>query len=418
MSTNTSTIESRVRSYCRSFPTTFVRAEGSTMIDVEGQRYLDFFAGAGALNYGHNEAFMRERLLAYIEDCGIGHSLDMATRAKGEFLDAFERLVLVPRDLRYRVMFTGPTGTNAVEAALKLARKVTGRRSVVAFTNAFHGMTLGALAVTGNRVHRVGVGASSSDVVRMPFDGYLGPSVDTMEYIEMMLDDPSSGVDPPAAFIVETIQAEGGIHVASVAWLRRLHELAQRHGALLIVDDIQVGCGRAGTFFSFERAGLRPDVVCLSKSISGMGLPFALALIRPEVDVWEPGEHNGTFRGNNLAFVTARAALERFWTDDRLMLDVAVKSTRVAERLRGIAERSGAAARGRGLIQGLVFDHAPSLAKTAMQAAFHRGLVIETAGARNQVLKLLPPLTIEQQDLDAGLDIIEAAVMSACEGAR
>lgn len=409
-------LESSVRSYCRSFPTVFARAEGSFMYDVAGRRYLDFFAGAGALNYGHNPAFMRERLIEYISGCGIMHALDMTTVAKCDFLAAFERLVLVPRQLRYKVMFTGPTGTNAVEAALKLARKVTGRQNVVAFTNGYHGMTLGALAATGSRTARAGAGRTLDGVVRMPYDRYFGPAVDTIAQLAQLLDDPSSGVDPPAAFLVETVQAEGGVNVATADWLRRLVGLAQQHAALLIIDEVQVGCGRTGPFFSFEAAGITPDLVCLSKSISGCGLPMALTLIRPELDQWKPGEHNGTFRGNNLAFVTAGAALQQYWQDDALQRAVGAKAAQVNARLMVLAERYGGQARGCGLIQGLAFERAPGIARAAATEAFQRGLIIETSGSRGQVLKLLPALTIDEESLDSGLEIIEQAVRVACEG--
>lgn len=408
-------LESNVRSYCRSFPAVLARAAGSSMFDIEGRAYLDFFCGAGTLSYGHDEPFMREHLLAYIAQGGIVHALDMTTEAKCAFLDAFERTILAPRGLAYRLMFPSPTGTNAVEAALKLARKVTGRTSVIAFTNAYHGMTLGALAVSGNRMPREAAGVALHHVIRAPFDGYLGPGVDSLAHLEAMLDDPSSGLEPPAAIIVETVQAEGGVNVASGEWLTRLQALAHRHGALFVVDDVQVGCGRTGAFFSFEAFGLRPDVVCLSKALSGYGLPLALVLIRPELDRWQPGEHNGTFRGNNLAFVTARAALERFWADDALTLAVERKATHVRARLAALAERCGGRVRGRGLIQGLALDHAPALARAASREAFARGLIVETCGARGQVLKLLPALTIDDAELARGLDILESAVLAVHE---
>jgi diaminobutyrate-2-oxoglutarate transaminase len=283
-------LESEVRSYCRSFPVVFQRAQGAELFDERGRSYLDFFAGAGTLNYGHNDPTLKERLIEYIAGSGITHGLDMTTSAKCRFLELFEARILKPRKLDYKVMFPGPTGANAVEASLKLARKVTGRSNVISFTNAFHGMTLGALAATGNGEKRAGAGVALSGVTRMPFDGYLGPTVDTLDYLEKALDDPSSGVDAPAALIVETIQAEGGVNVGSIPWLRRLERIARSCGALLIVDDIQVGCGRTGPFFSFERAGLKPDIVCLSKSLSGYGLPLAVVLMRPELDVWKPGD--------------------------------------------------------------------------------------------------------------------------------
>lgn len=407
-------LESEVRSYCRSFPTVFTRAEGAHLFDDKGTRYLDFFAGAGALNYGHNHPIMVERLVEYITGSGIAHSLDMATRAKVDFMTAFEQHVLRPRDLRYKMMFPGPTGTNAVEAALKLARKVTGRTQVVSFTNAFHGMTLGSLATTGNAMKRAAAGVPLEHVVRAPYDGYFGPEVDTLSHLEALLSDRSSGIEAPAAFIVETVQGEGGVNVASDEWLRGLEALAREHGALFIVDDIQVGCGRTGAFFSFEEAGLQPDIVCLSKSLSGFGQPFALTLMRPELDVWRPGEHNGTFRGNNLAFVTATAALEHFWSDDHLSDLVEEKATIARARLARMSDAGAgdSTVRGRGLVMGLSFEE-PELARRTTRAAFERGLVIETSGPDDQVVKLLPPLTITCDELKQGLEILEQAVAVA-----
>jgi len=310
-------LESEVRSYCRSFPTVFTTAQGHLLRDEQGREFIDFFAGAGALNYGHNHPALKARLLDHIAGDRITHSLDMATEAKREFLETLHRVILAPRRLPHKVMFPGPTGTNAVEAALKIARLVTGRTNVIAFTNAYHGMTLGALAVTGNAGKREGAGVTLGNVARMPFHGYMGSDLDTIDLLEQYLADGSSGMDPPAALILETVQAEGGVNVASIPWLRRLGKLLDRHGILLIVDDIQVGCGRTGSFFSFEAAELEPDIICLSKSLSGYGLPFAITLLKPELDQWEPGKHNGTFRGHNLAFVTATAALETFWTKPR-----------------------------------------------------------------------------------------------------
>lgn len=405
-------LESEVRTYSRSFPASFARASGSEMFASDGRAYLDFFAGAGALNYGHNHPVLRDRLLAYISGGGITHSLDMTTEAKCTFLSTFEHRILKPRNLEYKVMFPGPTGTNAVEAALKLARKVTRRSHVVAFTNAFHGMTLGSLSVTGNAGKRGGAGVPLSHVVRAPFDGYFGPDVDSLEQLDLLLGDRSSGIEPPAAFLLETVQAEGGVNVASARWLRALADLARSHGSLLIVDDIQVGCGRTGPFFSFENLGITPDIICLSKSLSGFGLPFALTLMRPELDVWSPGEHNGTFRGHNLAFVTATAALDEFWSDDQLSSDVARKSEHAQVRLERIAAATGATVKGRGLILGLSYENA-AIARSAARYAFNDGLLIETAGADDQVLKLLPPLTLTPAELERGLEIIERATLRA-----
>lgn len=407
--------ESEVRGYCRDFPVMFDRAQGAWLYDEDGNAYLDFFAGAGALNYGHNPATLKNALLTYLARDGVTHSLDMFSVAKRDFLQRFQRVILAPRALEYKVQFTGPTGTNAVEAALKLARKVTGRDRVLSFTNSFHGMTLGSLSVTGNGFKRRGAGVALHDALPMPFDGYLGEDVDTLSYLEAMLEDDGSGMDKPAAVILETVQAEGGVNVAHFDWLKRLTALLRKHGVLLIADDIQVGCGRTGPFFSFEPAGIQPDIVCLSKSLSGYGLPMAVVLMKPEHDVWAPGEHNGTFRGHNPAFVTAAAALQ-FWEDNTLSNDVTRKAQRVSEFLQVLVRQTGVAAqvRGRGLIQGIAFEDT-ELAEAVAKACFERKLIIETAGVQGDVLKLLPSLTIGDTELNQGLDIIRTSLRAVLD---
>ncbi len=404
--------ESVVRSYCRAFPRTFVRAQGAWLYDSDGGRYLDFLAGCSTLNYGHNHPELKRALLAYIENDGVAHGLDMHTDAKEAFLTAFESKILEPRGMDYRVMFTGPTGSNAVESALKLARKATGRTNVIAFTNGFHGMTLGALAATGNASKRAGAGVAVTDVAHEPFDGYFGPDIDTADLLAQRLADPSSGLDAPAAILVEVVQGEGGLNVASNEWLRKIAKLAKTHGALLIVDDIQAGIGRTGGFFSFEDAGVTPDIVTLAKSLSGYGLPFAVMLAKPEHDTWKPGEHNGTFRGNNHAFVTAAKALELFWSDDAFERDVRRKGDVVGDRMAAIAARFPAAVarvKGRGMMRGLDVRDGETADKIT-SLCFARGLVIETSGGDGEVVKALCPLTITDAELETGLSILEQAV--------
>ncbi|GAA2408864.1 diaminobutyrate--2-oxoglutarate transaminase [Streptomyces glaucosporus] len=406
------TLESEVRSYCRGWPAVFDRAQGSRMYDEDGRVWLDFFAGAGSLNYGHNNPVLKRALLDYLERDGVTHGLDMSTTAKRAFLETFQEVVLRPRGLDHKVMFTGPTGTNAVEAALKLARKVKGRESIVSFTNAFHGMSLGALAVTGNAFKRAGAGVPLVHGTPMPFDNYLDGKVEDFLWFERLLQDAGSGLNQPAAVIVETVQGEGGINVARPEWLRALADLCKRQDMLLIVDDIQMGCGRTGAFFSFEEAGIVPDIVTVSKSISGYGLPMALTLFRPELDVWEPGEHNGTFRGNNPAFVTATAALNAYWTDDQTEKQTLTRGEQVETALRAIAAEHGdevADVRGRGLVWGLEF-HDRSRAGAVASRAFELGLLIETSGPQSEVVKLLPALTISPEELDEGLRILARAV--------
>lgn len=409
-------LESEVRSYCRSWPTVFDRAVGSHVWDEQGTDYLDFFAGAGALNYGHNNPVLKQALLDYLAHDGITHALDAYTVAKRDFLKTFDQIVLTPRRLDYKVMFPGPTGANAVEAALKLARKVTGRESIVNFTNAFHGMTLGALSVTGNSMKRGGAGIPLVHATPMPFDHYLDDQVPDFIWLEKLLADSGSGLNEPAAVIVETVQGEGGINVARAEWLRGLADLCHRNGMLLIVDDVQMGCGRTGAFFSFEEAGIVPDIVCLSKSIGGFGTPMAMTLFRPELDIWEPGEHNGTFRGYNPAFVTATAALNTYWRTPDLQESTLAKGARVGEALDAIAAAvpsESITTKGRGLARGLAFDNG-ELARKVCTAAFERGLLMETAGPNGEVAKLMPALTITDEELDAGLAILRDAVLAIC----
>jgi diaminobutyrate-2-oxoglutarate transaminase len=403
-------MESEVRGYIRSFPAVFDTAKGSYLYDEHGKEYIDFFAGAGTLNYGHNHPAISQALIEYLQRDGIVHALDKATVAKQAFLQKLRDTILAPRNLQYKVQFTGPTGTNAVETALKLARMVKRRSNIIAFTNAYHGLSLGSLAVTGNAFYRdesYGV-RHNSDF--MPYDGYLGPDVDTLGYFRRFLEDQSSGVDLPAAVIVETVQGEGGIHVASDRWLRGLANLCREFDMLLIVDDIQMGNGRTGTFFSFERAGIVPDMVTVSKSIGG-GLPLALLMMRPELDQWQPGEHTGTFRGNNLAFVAATKAME-FWDNGDLSKAIAAKSDIMAEALSALPERHPALhieVRGVGMVWGIEFVDADMAGRTSHEA-FKRGLVIETAGAKSDALKFLPPLNIEEETLREGLALIEDVI--------
>lgn len=401
--------ESRVRSYCRNIPVEFSRASGSYLYSKNGLSYLDFLMGCGSLNYGHNPENIRDVLIAYIARDGIALGLDLHSEAKGDFLKAFRELILEPRGLDYRLHFTGPTGTNAVEAAVKLARKVTGRQSVIAFTNAFHGCSLGSLALTANSYHRGSSSGLLHGVQRGLFENYLGKDTDTADLLEQQLFDPSGGLDPPAAIILETVQGEGGLNPASAAWTKKIAAIARRAGALLIVDDIQAGCGRTGSFFSFEPLGIKPDIITLAKSISGFGLPMAVVLIAPEYDVWEPGEHNGTFRGNNHAFVTASATLKEFWADDTFAAAVTQKASLLRDRLTEIARRAHVQVKGRGLMQGLAMSGRDA-ADNVRRYCFAHNLILETCGPKGEVIKLLPALTVSEGEIELATGILNDAM--------
>ena len=403
-------LESAVRSYSRGWPTVFSKAKGYKLWDTEGKEYIDFFAGAGTMNYGHNDETMQQKVIEYIQNDGIIHSLDMGTTPRKEFLENFKEIILTPRKLDYKIMFPGPTGTNTVESALKIARKVTGRETVISFTNAFHGMTIGSLSVTGNSFKRHGAGVPLHHSVSMPFDNYV-ENHDSTAYLERFLEDSGSGVALPAAIILETVQGEGGINAARIEWLQKIEELCKRWDILLIVDDVQAGNGRTGTFFSFEPAGIEPDVVCLSKSIGGFGLPMAITLIKPEHDKWGPGEHNGTFRGNNLAFIAATEALS-YWKNDDFEKEVQEKAeilkTAVSTIIEKYPELNGEA-RGRGLMQGIAVEE-EGLATEICAEAFQRGLIVETSGPKDEVVKFLPPLIIDKVGLEKGFQLLDDSI--------
>ncbi|QKF67806.1 diaminobutyrate-2-oxoglutarate transaminase [Arcobacter venerupis] len=405
-------LESEVRGYIRSFPTIFKKAKGAILTDEQGVEYIDFFAGAGTLNYGHNNEHISKALIEYLQEDGIVHGLDMATTAKKEFLQTFENLILKPRNLEYKLQFTGPTGTNAVETALKLARLVKGRSNIVAFTNGYHGLSQGSLAVTGNNEYRDESYISRTNATFMPFDGYFG-DMNTLTYFRKFLEDGSSGVDLPAAVILETIQGEGGINVASKEWLQELEAICREFDILLIIDDIQVGNGRSGEFFSFEFAGINPDMVTLSKSIGG-GLPMALLLFKPHLDQWKPGEHTGTFRGNNLAFVASKVSLDHYWQNDNISKAVFYKEIILKEALEKIAlkykDDYEIEIRGRGLVYGFEIKNDKSMASDISAFAFQEQLIIETCGSENQVVKFLPPLLIDEELLIEGLKRFENAL--------
>ncbi len=404
--------ESNVRSYCRNFPDIFHRAKGSIIYSDSGKEYIDFFAGAGALNYGHNHDYIKQKVMSYLDADGIAHGLDMYTSAKEKFLAKFDEVVLSSRKLDYRIQFCGPTGTNAVEAALKLARKVKQRPGIFSFMGAYHGMTLGSLSISGNVGIRAGAIGASNNVTFMPYPYGFMASFDTIEYIETVLNDVNSGIEKPAAIIFETVQAEGGVVIAPIDWMQRLRKLCDEHNILLICDDIQVGCGRTGPFFSFERADIVPDMVVLSKSISGYGFPMSLLLIKPDLDIWEPGEHNGTFRGNQLAFVGATAALEYRESCD-FEQNVKAKELFLKNFLTQeiLPINQNILIRGIGMIWGIDIKNfgGSSLAKSITSRCFELGLIVELAGRNDTVIKILPPLIIDMFTLEKGCSIIKEA---------
>ena len=403
--------ESEVRSYCRKYPVIFDKGLNSELYSVDGRRYIDFLAVAGSMNYGHNNPEIKDEILTYLQDDHVINMMDMYTSAKEEFLSTFSSKILEPRGLNYKVMCCGPTGTNAVEAAIKLARKNTKRTEVLAFGGGFHGMTLGSLALTTDKVSREGASLPLTNVTHIPYEGTQG--IDSIAYLKWVLTDDHSGVDKPAAIILETVQAEGGINVASVEWLKEVYQICKDNDIIMIVDDIQVGNGRTGTFFSFERAGIKPDMVVLSKSISGFGMPMAILLIRPDLDIFRPAEHNGTFRGNQLSFVGATAGIN-YYVEHSMDKEVQRKAKIISDFLESeiIPLNKNLSYRGIGFIWGIDFNAIDStLALKVVHKAFDNGLIMEVAGRKDGVLKIMPPLTIQDDILNEGLNVMKESIV-------
>ena len=408
--------ESNIRSYCRKWPVEFVSAKGSICKDTEGNEYIDFFDGAGALNYGHNPDYIKEKLIKYLESDGIVHALDMYTVPKENFINYFEEKILKPRKLDYKIAFPGPTGTNSIELALKLARKVKQRPYIWAFTGAFHGMTLGALALTTESAARKAAGVPLNYTVHIPAPYSMGGNFDSIAYMEQLLSDDHSGYEKPAAIIIETVQQEGGIHVFSKEFLKDLRALCDKYDILLICDEVQIGCSRSGTFFSFERADIVPDIVCMSKSIGGYGIPFAVTLFKKELDVFKPGEHNGTFRGCQLSMVAGLAALEMTVEQD-IPAQVRRKEKIVKEYLDKEIKpllKGKMEIRGIGLSWGIEFNDG-KLARAVLDKCFEKKLIIELAGSYDSVLKIMPSLVIEDELLLKGLNIVKESIQEVIE---
>lgn len=424
--------ESSARTYARTLPVAPVRAAGAEVTGADGRVYLDCLAGAGSLALGHNHPEVTAALQADLAAGVPLHALDMITPQKDAFTEElFRRL---PGELRddARVHFCGPAGTDAVEAALKLARSATGRRGVVAFTGAYHGMTLGAAAVSGPASMRSTPGADGVPVTRIPYPyGYRCPFGTgnprsgelSARLLESMLSDPSSGVDAPAAVILEVVQGEGGVVEGPDAWLREIRRITAAHGIVLIIDEVQTGVGRTGHFWACERAGVTPDILVASKAVGG-GLPLALIAYRSALDTWQPGAHTGTFRGNTLAMTAGRITL-RTVAEQQL----AERAGKLGERLRqGLRELADAhprfgEVRGRGLMTGVELvdpdgapDHAgsppgdPEFGQALRAACLEQGLMLELGGRKDTVLRLLPPLVLTDAQADGVLERIAAAL--------
>ncbi|SFE93155.1 diaminobutyrate aminotransferase apoenzyme [Actinacidiphila alni] len=432
--------ESAARTYARSLPVVPVRARGMTVEAADGRRYLDCLSGAGTLALGHNHPVVLEAIRGVLDSGAPLHVLDLATPVKDAFTTAlFETL---PPELAEhgRIQFCGPAGTDAVEAAIKLARTATGRGGLLAFSGAYHGMTAAALAATGDTAVRGTVGEPDARVTRLPYPydyrcpfgvgGDRGAEL-SARWTAHLLDDPKGGVQPPAAMLLEAVQGEGGVIPAPDDWLRKMREITAARGIPLVVDEVQTGVGRTGTFWAVERSGIVPDVMVLSKAIGG-SLPLAVIVYRDELDVWRPGAHAGTFRGNQLAMAAGTATL-RYVRENALHERAEAVGARMLSRLRGLAAHHPCIGdvRGRGLMIGVelvdteadpddygALPAAPQLAARVQQEALRRGLIVELGGRHGAVVRLLPPLTITDEQAEAVLDRLAAAVATASTAVR
>ncbi|MFE6160364.1 diaminobutyrate--2-oxoglutarate transaminase family protein [Streptomyces sp. NPDC056486] len=448
--------ESSARTYARALPIVPVRARGLTIEGADGQRYLDCLSGAGTLALGHNHPVVLEAIRKVLDSGAPLHVLDLATPVKDAFTTELFRTL--PRGLadRARIQFCGPAGTDAVEAALKLVRTATGRDGMLAFTGAYHGMTAGALEVSG--------GASDVRVARLPYpQDYRCPfgigGADGAElaarWTESLLDDTKSGVPQPAGMILEPVQGEGGVIPAPDDWLRRMRAITVARSIPLIVDEVQTGVGRTGAFWAVEHSGVVPDVMVLSKAIGG-SLPLAVVIYRDDLDVWPPGAHAGTFRGNQLAMAAGTATLA-YVRENRLAERAGVLGARMLTQLRSLAAEHPCIGdvRGRGLMIGvelvdpaadepgpavadrpgpavadrpepsgsaghLALDRsrrplppAPELASAVQRECLRRGLIVELGGRHSSVVRLLPPLTITDEQAAAILDRLADAISAA-----
>ncbi|MFE4592546.1 diaminobutyrate--2-oxoglutarate transaminase family protein [Streptomyces laurentii] len=420
--------ESAARTYARSLPIVPVRARGLTIEGADGRRYLDCLSGAGTLALGHNHPVVLEAIRKVLDSGAPLHVLDLATPVKDAFTT--ELFATLPGELAAdaRIQFCGPAGTDAVEAALKLVRTATGRHDVLSFTGAYHGMTAGALDVSGGAT-----GVRATARLPYPYDyrcpfgvgGERGAEL-AARWTEHVLDDPKSGVPAPAGMILEPVQGEGGVIPAPDGWLRRMRALTRDRSIPLIADEVQTGVGRTGAFWAVEHSGVVPDVMVLSKAIGG-SLPLAVVVYRSALDAWEPGAHAGTFRGNQLAMAAGAATLA-YVRENGLAERAGLLGARMLARLQGLAAAHPCVGdvRGRGLMIGVELvdpegtgpgDHVPppdpELAAAVRRACLDRGLIVELGGRHNAVVRLLPPLTLTDEQAAAVLDRFADALAAA-----
>jgi diaminobutyrate-2-oxoglutarate transaminase len=401
--------ESVAQNYVRAAPIVFDKARGSELFDEKGVRYIDFHSAGGSLSHGHGDIRLTSALIDYLCNDRLLQCCDRTSLAKRRFVEAFVDTILKPFDTNYRMLFVDPAAGAAAEVAMRLARRHKNRTNMIAFTNSCHGLTEGALSVTGKPQMRGDVLDLRRHVTFMPYCDYFGDGIDTVSYLKRLLEDSASGVELPAAVIVEVVQVQGGVNIASPEWLQALEKLCRKLGILLIADETHSGGGRTGPYFCFERAGLKPDMIIVPNSLGG-GHPMSMLLFRPELDHWRPGEQVGLFQGSGLAF-TAGTELLAAWKQ-RSPDDFGQRSHILDERLRNIPlaypDRK-VRVRGLGMAWGLELG-VPASASVVSSWALERGLVVEPSRVKDNVLLVMPPLNIEIPVLREGLDRLGEAI--------
>jgi len=415
--------ESNARVYPRHFPFAIAEASGSFIRDLDGNVFIDFLAGAGVLSLGHNHPGLVAKV---IEQLGVlTHGLDMPTIAKDAFTDAQLSMLPEPMRDRMKIQFCGPTGANAVDAALKLCKTATGRGDVISFQGGFHGSSHAAMALTGNVSQKRTISNGMPGVHFFPFSSCsrcplaLNPETcqtNCVALLERALEDPNGGIPLPAAVIMEMVQGEGGVIPARKEFVQRVRALTRNLDIPLVVDEVQTGCGRTGTWFAFEQYDIEPDVIIASKALSGIGQPVAIVIYDKKLDVWAPGAHTGTFRGNQLAFA-AGAETVRIVRRDGVLGNVRALGMQVAARLACLGHHPGVLeVRGRGLMWGIELadpGDGRSITEVAEQVqarALRNGLIVELGGRDDCVVRMLPPLNVTEEVLDLALDILLDAI--------
>lgn len=420
--------ESSAVSYSRGMPMAVARGKGATLEDVDGNVYIDFFAGAGVMALGHGHPEVLKASHEQIDK--VTHSLDIPTETRQRMVKSLKSVL--PKELN-RIFFGGPTGSDAVEQALKLAKFNTQRFGIIAFEGAYHGMTGAALALTTDSSHRDGLGPLVPGIQFIPFpytyrnpfgcpDEQVGDQA--ADYLERILEDSHSGFSKPAAVILESVQGEGGTIIPSPRFLQRVREITEKHGVLMICDEIQSGLGRTGKMFAFEHAGIVPDIVTLSKALGGIGFPISAIAYREELNTWPPGKTIGTFRGNMVAFAAGATALN-WMVDNKVPERAAELGKKAMVKLKELEQSSKilGEARGIGLMMGLEMvedkqTRKPSadLAKKIRKYAHQRGVMIEVGGHHNNVARMLPPLVITEELLMKGIDILAGVIKDLEDG--